>query len=140
MKRRLWWTYLIGFCLLTSVSVASYVLVQYFVFPKKPVNVFIEMKIIDQEGHPTAGANVFQGSRLIGVSDAFGEWSQVLKVNSGSILPLTIRKNTGRDIMEALKNITIPSMILIDDSPRIRVNVRLSKKWKGAKLRNKKRD
>lgn len=110
--------------------VGAYWVFSHYVFLTKPVKVFVEMKVIDEQGHPIAGANIIQGTKRIGVTDAFGEWSQFLSARAGSTVSLLVRKNIGKEAMGALKELSIPSTLILEQEPRIKTNVHLKKKWR----------
>jgi len=81
------------------------------------------MKVIDEQGHPIAGANIFQGKNRIGITDTFGVWNQFLSARIGSSVSLLVRKNNGKDILAAMKELPIPSTLILEQEPRIKTNV-----------------
>lgn len=124
-----WPAYLLGFCFLSTLVMGSYWIFSRYVFPNRPVQIFVEMKVLDEQGHPVAGAEIYENDKRIGVTDSFGEWSQFLVVRVDSSLPLVVRKQRGTEKIGAIKNILIPSSILLESENRIRTNVRLGKNW-----------
>ena len=86
------------------------------------------MKVIDEQGHPIAGANIFQGKDRIGVTDTFGVWNQFLSARLGTSVFLLVRKKNGKDLWYAMKELPIPSSLILEQDPRIKTNVHLVKK------------
>ena len=127
-----WPGFFLGICLMASLALGSYWVITRFFFPPGPINIFIEMKVIDDEGHPVAGAGIFYGRKRIGVSDSFGEWSRFMKAPLGSTFQLLVRKENGREVMGALKNVAVPLYVHSGQEPRIKTNVHLAKGWSTA--------
>lgn len=121
----------ISFAILSALLGAYTLLTRYF-FSKKPVSIFVEMKVINDKGHPVAGAEIFKYKKQIGTTDSFGEWSLLMDANRASKIPLFIRKQVGNKVLGARKTINVPG-VLIDKDTRIKTNVHLSKKWEGEK-------
>lgn len=75
---------------------------------KKPY-VFFEIKAIDVDGHPIAGASVKNNQVDLGMTDSFGEWRRFLEVSLGSKMDFLMEKeNLG---IEGRKSFLIPKTI-----------------------------
>lgn len=113
-----------------SLLVGVYWFIIHYYFQNKPVFVFIEMKVINDKGHPVAGAEVLKSKESLGVTDSFGEWSRFLSEKRGAQFSLFVRKQVDNTWLGAKKTIFIPN-ILLNKEERIKTNVFLKKKWMG---------
>ncbi len=127
--RYFWPGFVLAVLLLSGLCVASYWTIKHYFFPPGPVNIFVEMKVIDEDGHPVAGAGIFHSKKRIGVSDSFGEWSRFMKAPLGSTFTLMIRKESGSNVMGALKTIGVPLYLQNGLEPHIKSNVHLTRNW-----------
>jgi len=73
-----------------------------------PPFVFVELRALDPDGHPVAGARVRFGKVDQGLTDSFGEWRRFLRLELGRQLSVSIAKNTSQGVLHAVKNITVP--------------------------------
>lgn len=110
-----------------------YWVVSRWVIHPDPVNVYVEMKVIDLAGHPSAGASIFSAKEALGVTDAFGEWSRFIKAPLGSTLQLSIHKQLADTVLTAVKEISVPLHVMNGEELRIRANVHLVEKDRKAK-------
>lgn len=69
---------------------------------------YFEVKAIDPDGRPVAGAVVKDDQRQLGVTDSFGEWRRFMRVKPGSTVHLTLAKKVGATTYTAAKNLAVP--------------------------------
>src|SRR5687768_16676356 len=91
-----WTALILGLCFLASVVLGGMWFFAHYVFRSRPVNLFVELKVIDEKGHPVAGAQIFDMKENLGVTDSFGEWSRFVNALSGSKISLLIIKKKGK--------------------------------------------
>ena len=72
---------------------------------------YFEVRIIDGNGHPVAGAQIRNGGQKIGTTDSFGEWRRYMKVTLGSTVSLGISKKTPKENLAAIKNFAVPAVL-----------------------------
>ena len=77
----------------------------------KPSIVALNLRVLDTEGYPLAGAEIMQRQELreevVGVSDAFGSWQGQLAVRRGNSLELYINKQTAAALLQASRSYPI---------------------------------
>jgi hypothetical protein len=66
------------------------------------------MKVIDDTGHPVAGAKVLYEEKKIGVTDSFGEWRRFMRAPLGKTITFLVQKNSEHGTYKVYKNIAIP--------------------------------
>jgi len=76
-------------------------------FLKEPF-VYFELKAIDGDGHPVAGADVWIENNRKGITDSFGEWRRYIRMQAGSSLQVRMKKDHQGQSLETLKNIVVP--------------------------------
>jgi hypothetical protein len=69
---------------------------------------YLELRVIDMDGRPVAGAVVSNNKSSIGVTDSFGEWRRFMRVALGGNLRLTVSKTMKGKFVRSIKNVTIP--------------------------------
>lgn len=69
---------------------------------------YFEIKAIDPDGRPVAGAMVKNGDAQLGVTDSFGEWRRFMRVKLGSTVTLNLTKKATGGTLTALKNMAVP--------------------------------
>ena len=72
---------------------------------------YMELRVIDGDGRPVAGAQVKNGSRVLGVTDSFGEWHRFLRVKLGKPIHLTVKKVRGERKLTGKKTIKVPNSL-----------------------------
>jgi|GEM_PF-1965071 len=72
---------------------------------------YFEIRVIDANGHPVAGAVVRNGGRKVGTTDSFGEWRRYMKVTLGSTVSLGFNKKTTHESLAAIKNFAVPATL-----------------------------
>jgi hypothetical protein len=72
---------------------------------------YFEVKVIDPEGRPVAGAVVREGDKSLGVTDSFGEWRRFMRVDLGGTVSLTVAKKIGAVSLTAVKNLAVPGAL-----------------------------
>ncbi|MBP6217080.1 MAG: hypothetical protein KA436_00675 [Oligoflexales bacterium] len=119
---------------LMSLGLTMWALKKHYFKPQNR-QVYFEIKAIDEEGHPVAGAHVFHHTQNVGVTDAFGEWRKSMNVSPEGGAVFFLEKKSGSNTWQASKNISIPSadsyMMSAVSKPReLKVNtyVKLMKK------------
>ncbi len=120
----IWMASVVGFALFAAVLFGIYSVFNRYSIVGKETSIFLEMKVLDEQGHPVAGADIFRDKKQIGVTDSFGEWNQMMTVQLGSKISLLIRKKNGKHVIRSMKSIPIPS-VLLDSETRIKANVHL---------------
>lgn len=114
-------------CLFLSLGMGTYWLLTRSGGSKLPSQVYVEMKVIDETGHPIAGADVYYKGKRLGVTDSFGEWRRFLKTRLGVTIPLQVRKQTEHDLVTVTKNIAVPLKLEKNGEVEIHTSVRLSR-------------
>lgn len=69
---------------------------------------YLELKVIDTDGRPVAGADVRQGDKPLGTTDTFGEWRRFMRVRLGSKVAISVSKLVGGARWHGIKNLAIP--------------------------------
>ena len=91
-------------------------------------HVLFELKAIDSEGHPVAGARVSYLDKVLGVTDSFGEWRRFLKFRKGQSITLKLKKRS-RDLeLLASKNLIVPIEHNNSESLSVKATVKLNAK------------
>ena len=71
---------------------------------------FVEVRVLDDLGHPVAGAKIKIDGEPKGFTDSFGEWRQYFKFPSGSVQKMAISKERrGKKVVEN-RTIEIPRL------------------------------
>lgn len=55
-----------------------------------------EIRVIDDEGHPVAGAEVKSGKQQLGVTDSFGIWRRSIRIGDDPSIRFDFRKRTAK--------------------------------------------
>lgn len=100
--------FMIGAGVIAALAGAAYVFTQNADRFSRVPYVFFEVKAIDAEGHPVAGAKVKMSNHPMGVTDSFGEWRQFLRLKLGSSMTLSLDKTSQKGEIFASKNLVIP--------------------------------
>jgi hypothetical protein len=90
------WHKILALCL--AFGMIFYLLFSYLTQDAQQVSVNFAVKVLDSRGHPVAGADVIQDGRLIGVTDAFGEWRQYQEAKAGDKISLSFVKERGQGV------------------------------------------
>ncbi len=75
------------------------------------VHAYFEIKAIDVDGRPVAGATVLHNDELVGSTDSFGEWRRFLRVVPGQTYRVQLNKSTPSGELVAVKNLAVPANI-----------------------------
>jgi hypothetical protein len=86
---------------------------------------YFEVRVIDPDGRPVAGAKVRSGEKQLGVTDSFGEWRRFMRVTLGATVPLTISKKAGGGVLSAVKNLAVPARLPKDGELEVSGSVQL---------------
>lgn len=112
LRPEFWGAAFLGLLVAFGVALAAFLNVQKDV---KDVGdtpfAYFEIKGIDPEGHPVAGAVVKDGDKNLGFTDSFGEWRRFMRVRLGSTVALTLQKRTPEGNLVATKNIAVPASL-----------------------------
>ena len=100
---------------------------------KRKFNVLFEVKAIDSDGHPVAGAKVSYSGRALGVTDSFGEWRRFLRLRKGQSITLNLKKRSREVEFIASKNLIVP----IENGNAESLNVRATVKLNSQRIRNR---
>jgi hypothetical protein len=60
------------------------------------VHAYFEIKAIDVDGRPVAGANVVHNNEQVGSTDSFGEWRRFLRVAPGQTYRVELKKHDSK--------------------------------------------
>ena len=92
--------------------------------------VFVELRAVDPNGHPVAGAKVRLGSADQGTTDSFGEWRRFLRLELGSRLQVSVAKQTVQGQLFATKNVTVPATPPKEGEAEVKASIQMSFKGK----------
>lgn len=79
----------------------------FFVRPNL-VYAYFEVRALDSNGRPIAGASVKNAGKQVGTTDSFGEWRRYMQVPLGGVVPLTLVKKTSQHQLLVTKNFAVP--------------------------------
>lgn len=88
---------------------------------------YFEVKAIDPDGRPVAGAVVKEGARTVGVTDSFGEWRRFMRVQPGATVMLEISKKVGGAALIAVKSMAVPMRLPKDGDIELTGSVQLAR-------------
>ncbi len=75
------------------------------------VHAYFEIKAIDVDGRPVAGATVVHNNEQVGSTDSFGEWRRFLRVAPGQTYRIVLNKSTHSGELVAVKNLAVPANV-----------------------------
>ena len=75
------------------------------------VHAYFEIKAIDVDGRPVAGATVVHNDEQVGSTDSFGEWRRFLRVAPGQTYRVQLSKSTPSGELVAVKNLAVPANV-----------------------------
>ena len=93
--------------MLTSISIYVSKPWSYFVQPDL-VYAYFEVRAVDADGRPIAGALVKNSGKRVGTTDSFGEWRRYMRVPLGGTVPISLAKKVNDQILFVTKNFAIP--------------------------------
>jgi hypothetical protein len=93
--------------------------------PTQRPYVLYEIKALDPEGHPLAGAKVVVDRAHLGFTDSFGEWRKFVRTSLGTMKTFEITRKIGRKKFRAIKNIAVPGTVARGRDITLRENVTL---------------
>ena len=79
----------------------------YFVEPDL-VYAYFEVRAVDADGRPIAGALVKNSGKKVGTTDSFGEWRRYMRVPLGGTVPISLTKRINAQALFVTKNFAIP--------------------------------
>ena len=118
---------------LTAISVLLSIV--FLAYPKissfkksedKKHHVLFEVKAIDSEGHPVAGARVSYADKILGVTDSYGEWRRFLRFKKGQSITLNLKKRSRDFELLASKNLIVPIDTYDSESLNVKATVKLN--------------
>jgi hypothetical protein len=89
------------------------------------VHAYFEIKAIDVDGRPVAGANVVHNNEQVGSTDSFGEWRRFLRVTPGQTYRVELRKVTPSGELIAVKNLAVPANVAPDTDVELTGSVKM---------------
>jgi hypothetical protein len=98
---------------------AVVILTCYLAYAVKPWSYFVqtdlvyayfEVRAVDLDGRPIAGAVVKNSGQKVGTTDSFGEWRRYLRVPLGGTVPVTLTKKIKNQTHFVTKNFAIPPL------------------------------
>jgi hypothetical protein len=93
---------------LTGFAVARSEIWNYF-GSRQLVYAYFEVRAVDANGRPVAGAVVKNAGKRVGTTDSFGEWRRYMRVPLGATVPVTIaKKHAATELLFATKNFAVP--------------------------------
>lgn len=72
------------------------------------VYAYFEVRALDPNGRPIAGAIVKNAGKRVGTTDSFGEWRRYMRVPLGATVPVTLAKKSANEVLYATKNFAVP--------------------------------
>src|SRR5690606_2013287 len=93
----------------TAAFIAYYKASSQSSAPGASVHAYFELKAIDVDGRPVAGATVSHNDEQVGVTDSYGAWRRFLRVSPGQTFRVHLRKSTPSGVLVAVKNLAIPA-------------------------------
>ncbi len=80
-----------------------------------------EIRAIDQQGHPVAGAEVWLETQQVGVTDSFGIWRRNLKLPEGSEAKFNFRKKLiGKNVDGTVREYSAVKSFQVGKSGQVR--------------------
>ncbi|MFK7823189.1 MAG: hypothetical protein AB8G05_03475 [Oligoflexales bacterium] len=132
-NKRLWHG-LTAISLILSAAFLVYPKLSSFKNPeKRKHNILFEVKAIDSEGHPVAGARVNYFDKVLGVTDSYGEWRRFLRFRKGQTVTLNLKKRSRDHELLASKNLVVP----IENNDAESLKVKATVKLNSQKIRNR---
>lgn len=103
-------------------------------------NVYFELKVINEKGHPMPAVKVYKGRKKVGMTDTFGEWKAYKEFSAGKSFSLKFIKRSGKQLYFATKNFVIPKVLPQSKEVEFKGSVVIHQKVKGQKRRQNKSD
>ncbi len=100
--------------------------------------VLVELKALDESGHPVAAAKVSINDEALGVTDSFGEWRRYLKVAAGEKLEVELLKQ-GQPSLKGSRTLRVPQKKRGQQGLDIQANIALQTFALGPKLSQNKK-
>ncbi len=89
------------------------------------VYAYFEVRALDENGRPIAGAVVKNAGKRVGTTDSFGEWRRYMQVPLGSTVPISLTKKTPNQLLFVSKNFAVPPMKQEKNEIELRSSVQL---------------
>lgn len=86
---------------------------------------YFEVRALDPDGRPVAGAVVKEAGQAVGVTDSFGEWRRFMRVKPGATVMLEIAKSIGQTTLSATKAMAVPPTMPADGDLELTGSVQL---------------
>ncbi len=86
---------------------------------------YFEVRALDPDGRPVAGAVVKEAGQAVGVTDSFGEWRRFMRVKPGATVMLEIAKTIGQTTLAATKAMAVPPTMPADGDLELTGSVQL---------------
>ena len=103
--------------------------------------VLIELRSINDTGHPVAGATVYLEGKKFGVTDSFGEWRRYMRLKPGRDIEVLVhKKGRGGQLMEARKSLVTPELSANRRDSELRVTLELNESKKQSPMARRNSD
>jgi hypothetical protein len=89
------------------------------------VYAYFEVRALDENGRPIAGAVVKNAGKRVGTTDSFGEWRRYMQVPLGSTVPISLTKKTSNQLLFVSKNFAVPPVKQEKNEIELRSSVQL---------------
>ncbi len=86
---------------------------------------YFEVRALDANGHPIAGAVVKNAGKRVGTTDSFGEWRRYMQVSLGSTIPISLTKKTPNQLLFVSRNFAVPPVKPEKNEIELRSSVQL---------------
>jgi hypothetical protein len=98
---------------------------------KNPANgampyAYFELRAIDPDGRPVAGATVERAQDTLGITDSYGEWRRFMRVRLGETVAISIKKKTSSGYLVAIKNLAVPAALPREGELEVKGSVQLT--------------
>ena len=90
--------------------------------------VLLNVRTLNQHGHPLAGVNLHCDNKYCGTTDSFGEWSQLRSVFLGESILINAQRRGKHETLSGYKEIEIPIQVIADRTLSINSHMKLHKR------------
>ena len=83
----------------------------------------VELRVIDNKGHPVPGAAIEMDGPTQGVTDTFGEWRSFVRLMPGGKLKVKVSRAMGDKKLAMQRTVSIPDLKTRGQEPNVKVNI-----------------
>ncbi len=94
--------------------------------------VLVDIRALEENGHPVTGARVWINKAPMGVTDSFGEWRRYMRLKPGERLALELAKE-GEIGLQGSKQLKVPSQKNQSQAVEVKTTIELQRLAKGSK-------